>query len=313
MSYKNDFHWQGRVDPENGLEGKRWHQAINDSADYCDAALLGFSCDIGVANNKGRVGAAKGPDTIRQALANMAWHHKAHVHDGGTVTAAQNLVDAQQEFADQVTARVNRNEFVIGLGGGHEIGWASYLGLYQARINKRIGIINIDAHFDLRKPSPEPSSGTPFWQVSQHCQQNQQNFHYTCLGVAPSANTVALFKRAEALGVAYIQDLDCHMENVIPQLTKFLEQIDVLYLTICLDAFPASAAPGVSAPSVIGVEVKFVLALLSWLAEQQHYFGYYWAIADIAEMNPTYDIDNRTAKLAARLVDEIIGVKFRHF
>ena len=80
----------------------------------------------------------------------MAWHHKAHVHDSGTVTAAQNLVDAQQEFADQVTARVNRNEFVIGLGGGHEIGWASYLGLYQARINKCIGIINIDAHFDLR-------------------------------------------------------------------------------------------------------------------------------------------------------------------
>ena len=74
MSYKNDFHWQGRVDPEDGLEGKRWHQAINDSADYCDAALLGFSCDIGVANNKGRVGAAKGPDTIRQTLANMAWH-----------------------------------------------------------------------------------------------------------------------------------------------------------------------------------------------------------------------------------------------
>ncbi|MDM7859395.1 formimidoylglutamase [Alteromonas sp. ASW11-36] len=313
MSYQNDFLWQGRVDAEDGPNGKRWHQVINASKEYCDAALLGFACDIGVANNKGRIGAAAGPDTIRQALTNMAWHHRAHIKDAGTVVADYDLVAAQQAFAERVSKHLSCNEFVIGIGGGHEIGWASYLGVHQARPDKRIGIINIDAHFDLRQPSPNTSSGTPFWQVAQHCQQQNQGFHYACLGIAPTANTVALYNRAAELDVVHVRDLDCNMTNVVPRLTDFLAQIDVLYLTICLDAFPASMAPGVSAPSVIGVELKFVLQLLVWLAKQQHYFGYDWAIADIAEMNPTYDIDNRTAKLAARLIDEIMTAKFNHF
>jgi formiminoglutamase len=50
--------------------------------------------------------------------------------------------------------------------------------------------------------------------------------------------------------------------------------------------------------------------LLHWLAQSQIELGYQWQAADIAEMNPHFDIGNRTAKLAARIIHEIVKAKF---
>jgi formiminoglutamase len=84
-----------------------------------------------------------------------------------------------------------------------------------------------------------------------------------------------------------------------------LQDIDLLYVTVCLDAFPASAAPGVSAPSALGVDPLLVIRVLRYLAEKQQAMQYQWQLCDIAEMNPQFDIDSRTAKLAARLIFEV--------
>ena len=88
-----------------------------------------------------------------------------------------------------------------------------------------------------------------------------------------------------------------------------LKEIDELYVTICLDAFPAYLAPGVSAPSALGISPQFVIAILHWLRKSQEKFNYSWRLSDVAEMNPLFDIDNRTAKLAARLIFEILNAK----
>ncbi|MDF5810623.1 arginase family protein [Pseudomonas aeruginosa] len=41
-------------------------------------------------------------------------------------------------------------------------------------------------------------------------------------------------------------------------LDGFLQSVDHLYLTVCLDVLPAAQAPGVSAPSAHGVEMPVV-------------------------------------------------------
>ena len=69
------FKWQGRIDSEDGIEGLRWHQKVNelevgeDNSLANSVTLVGFESDLGVAFNKGRVGASDGPNAIRQALA----------------------------------------------------------------------------------------------------------------------------------------------------------------------------------------------------------------------------------------------------
>ncbi|QHJ11475.1 Formimidoylglutamase [Paraglaciecola mesophila] len=315
------FIWRGRTDEEDGNQGLRWHQVMNSSnseLNFPSCHLLGLACDLGVKENKGRIGAKIGPSAIRSALANLPYQYNVTLHDRGDITAQSNLANCQQEYAQEVTNALQQNAFVIGLGGGHEIAWGSYLGLHQAfnladgtKANrKRIGIINFDAHFDLRKPSPNASSGTPFRQIFQHCADHSLAFRYACLGVSRMANTRALFEFAQQSNTQFLLDEDCSLERAQSILLPILREIDVLYVTICLDAFPSALAPGVSAPSSLGIDIKFVLKTLRWLAFQQTTLSYQWPIMDIAELNPKYDIDQRTARLAARLVFEGIDAKF---
>jgi formiminoglutamase len=313
---ENNFHWQGREDKEDGQLGLRWHQAINTRQQTSSCALLGFECDLGVAANKGRIGAAQGSNAIRKTLANFAWHADCDLHDLGNIIAATHLSEAQRQYAKHIAKSLKEHTFVIGLGGGHEIAWGSYQGLRQHldidgnKANKKIGIINFDAHFDLRNPSQHPSSGTPFRQIAEYCQAHNQTFHYACLGVAESSNTLALFEYAKKTQTRYLLDIDCNINAAKQLLEPMLSAVDELYVTVCLDAFPASVAPGVSAPSALGISVEFVIHMLHWIARSQAIFDYNWQLADIAEMNPHFDIDNRTAKLAARLVYEAVNAKF---
>ena len=312
------YRWQGREDTEDGQNGLRWHQVMNnqqhtDNSTLLNCALLGLKCDLGVAANKGRIGADKGPNVIRSALANLAWHADCGLWDAGNIVAETHLSDAQNHYAQQVAKGLSENTFIIGLGGGHEIAWGSYQGLVQhlaADSNKKIGIVNFDAHFDLRNPAQTTSSGTPFRQISEYCQTHNQPFHYACLGVAEASNTSALFTYAKQTKTRYLLDIDCNLKAAKQLLKPMLTEVDELYVTVCLDAFPANIAPGVSAPSAFGISVEFVINMLHWIAQSQSTYSYNWQLADIAEMNPNYDIDNRTAKLAARLVYEAVGSKF---
>ncbi len=332
------FEWQGRVDSEDGDKGLRWHQRVkldinDDTSSNVDTSakadthqnltqagnankhvsLVGFECDLGVMNNKGRVGAAAGPNAIRQALANLPWHWPdTTLTDVGNVTAEANLSQAQRQYANAIQYALqsgnaeNEVKLVVGLGGGHEIAWGSYQGLFDSlSANKRVGIINFDAHFDLRKPAPNTSSGTPFRQVYEHCQLHNTPFHYACIGVSKAANTTALFEFADTSKTRYLHDTHCDFQSVINTLNPMLESIDELYVTICLDAFAASTAPGVSAPSALGISPSLVINTLRYLAQQQQVKDYQWRLCDIAEMNPQFDMDNRTAKLAARLIFEV--------
>jgi formiminoglutamase len=315
------FHWTGRMDHDEGPAALRWHQRVDSvRSDATAYALLGFHCDAGVARNQGRVGAAKGPDAIRAALANMAWHHgPQRALDAGDVHCEGDALEAAQaQFGVHLAALLAESCSerpspaaastaalrIAGLGGGHEIAFASWLGLaeHAARQHSvpRIGILNFDAHFDLR--SGRASSGTPFKQMSADCAARGWPFHYACLGVAQTANTQALFDQAKLLNVWWQLDIDMQEPQcgaVSERLTQFLAGIDWLYVSVCLDVFPAAAAPGVSAPSTLGVPVATVLALLARLKASGKL-----RYLDIAELNPQFDRDQRTAKLAARIVWE---------
>ena len=132
ITVKRDLNWQGRIDTEDAERGLRWHQVVNNESTFASScSLIGFACDLGVKANKGREGAALGPTAIRSALANMAWQAPTDLLDKGDVIDEDSLESAQQEFANLLNETLDESSFVVGLGGGHEIAWASYLGLRQ--------------------------------------------------------------------------------------------------------------------------------------------------------------------------------------
>lgn len=306
--------WKGRIDEAEGPAGRRWHQVVQPlSADAAQGVVLtGFACDAGVHRNHGRPGARKGPAAIRAMLSNMPVNQCDRIYDAGDVVtqaigAHDGLEQAQDELSEHLAGVLNRGHLPITLGGGHEIAFGSFEGLARYLASHedaapRVGIINLDAHFDLRQ-AEHASSGTPFRQIAENCERRGWAFNYCCLGVSQFANTQALFDRAASLGVEWLLDEEMGINDrtaVLLRLDAFLHSVDHVYFTICLDVLPAYIAPGVSAPAARGVPLEVVEALADHVAASGK-----MRLADIAELNPEYDIDNRSARVAARLVARI--------
>jgi formiminoglutamase len=316
MSETSD--WSGRIDAADGERGRRWHQVVRPvaTADRPGVALLGFASDAGVVRNHGRPGAADGPRTLRRALANLAWHgdDDERLYDASNVTCeGDQLEDAQAAYAGRLADLLRAGHFPIGLGGGHEIAWAAYPGLERALAGdprlERLGIVNFDAHLDLRRSEipGRGTSGTPFLQIAESCAAAGRDFRYLCLGASEAANTPALFDRARDLGVEIVLDVDAGTPAAQVRLQQFIAESSAVYLTFCLDVLPPAVAPGVSAPSGLGVALHRAVALLR---ESLAHCGHRTPaskllLADVAEFNPRFDPDGRTARTAARLVFEL--------
>ncbi|CAM4116250.1 formimidoylglutamase [Helcobacillus massiliensis] len=291
--------------------------------------MLGFRSDEGVRRNAGRTGAADGPRVLRAALSGMALHGPlgdgsvAIVDHGDEVTHGEDLEDGQARQADATGRALSAdgNTLTVVLGGGHETAWPSYGGLQQALDagalrpdgadagaagdRPRWGVLNLDAHFDLRR-ADAPSSGTPFLQIAEAERAQGRDLNYAVVGIAEASNTKVLFDTARDLDVEWMTDEECASvgrDGIADFIESFAEQLDVLYLTIDLDVLPAHTAPGVSAPAAFGVEFALILHAVQVAARTGKL-----RLLDVVELNPTLDIDGRTAKAAARLITDAASI-----
>lgn len=286
--------WQGRVDAEEGEGGLRLHQIIKTHRDE-NIALLGFACDAGVIRNRGRAGAKDGPDALRRALAALPAEKTLSIGDAGNITCEGDALEtAQEAFTQQAASLLARGILPIGLGGGHEIAYASGMALKRAFPDARLGIINIDAHLDVRIDR-RPSSGTPFRQLADNFP-----YRYACLGASRFANTASLFARATQMGAWVVEDSHLPARDwahTAEEINAFCQSVDALYLTLDLDCLPASVMPAVSAPAAMGLPVHLVENLIA-----QIFASGKVRLCDVAEYNPRFDIDARGARTAARLI-----------
>ena len=274
-------------------------------------ALLGYCCDEGVRLNQGRTGAKNGPSAIKKALGKMPNHltnEQLFFDVGDIVYTKGDLTAVQKELSTCVSKLLSKKAFPILLGGGHDIAYAHFNGIkhYLMSQKKRpsIGIINFDAHFDLRSDELGPNSGTPFFQIANE----NEPFHYLCLGIQKEANDRTLFQTASELNVNYVIQNTFRIQfakEINTWIRAFMDKVDYIYVTIDLDGFSSAYAPGVSASSPIGFSPDVVLECLETVTASGKLIS-----LDIAEMNPEYDVDGQTAKLAASLVHHVLHSEF---
>ena len=303
--------WTGRKDT---LPGERFFQHVQcidirsqGIGKQQQSALLGFSCDEGIRRNEGRLGAKAGPNKLREQLAKLACHTSQSFLDIGTIVCHDNQLElAQQQFATLISHCHQQGLKTIAFGGGHEIAWGHFSGL--ASHYPKLGIINFDAHFDIRSlpDGKNGTSGTPFWQIKQHCEQMQRPFDYCCLGIQSIANAKSLFERAKDWHIDYLTAEQMHQESFAWQtayLDQFMQHHDSLYLTLCLDVFAECFAPGVSAPQATGLSPSQVLPLLKYIAQTGKVVS-----IDIAELSPPLDQEQKTSRLAAVIIAELLNL-----
>lgn len=315
--------WAGRTDGD-GPEHARWHQLVRPATAIPGphVAVVGFRSDEGVRRNGGRVGAVDGPAALRSALSPLVPHPQITdaavglVDHGDAVTVGEDLETGHRDAAALIATALAapRSALTVVLGGGHETAWASYLGLVaslEARSTgarspadsdpfPRWGVLNLDAHFDLRQ-EPRATSGTPFLQMAQAERAAGRTLQYAVLGISEANNTGALFTTAREHGVRWMTDLECldgGAATVRGFVEDFARDLDVLYLTIDLDVLPAATAPGVSAPAGLGVPLPLIVEAVRSAAGTGKL-----VLLDVVELNPALDVDHRTARTAARLID----------
>jgi formiminoglutamase len=303
--------WHGRSDSREPGDTRRVFNQILPFANGArvDEApvIIGFCSDEGVRRNQGRVGAEHGPKQLRAALAGFPAKASVPVFDAGDVVCEDGNLEAAQVALGRIVSDVLAcGGRPIVFGGGHEVAWATYSGLREhlgTTNERRLMILNFDAHFDLRQSRPA-SSGTPFDQIACDCAARGIPFDYVCFGVSDLANTAALFERASELGVRYVLDADMQESQLakrLDELERMIDAVDDIYLTIDLDVLPGAAAPGVSAPAVLGVPLSVVEAMVRRVRASGKLRA-----ADLAELNPAFDQDRRTALAAARLAHRLL-------
>jgi formiminoglutamase len=260
-------------------------------------ALVGFPSDEGVRRNGGRPGAADGPREIRRWLYRMtpdAEHPEAsrrlleRTVDLGDVVVTGDLELDQERLGRVVGAELDRGRVPVVLGGGHEVAYGHFLG--HTRGGGSVEILNWDAHADVREiRGGAASSGTPFRQALEHA--SGACARYRVLGLQP--HSVALAHRDWVLergGEAIFRDrVDAGaIERAYRDCAR-----DAL-VSFDLDAVDAAHAPGVSAPTIGGLGVGTWLAAAEAAGRSPRVRS-----IDLAELNPRYDLDGRTARLAA--------------
>lgn len=298
--------WQGRFDGDEPLF-HRIFQRVRIEKDYGNIqsknyVLHGFAVDEGVRRNQGRTGAKNAPDIIRKNASNFPVVDPNFVLlDFGNISCEnQDLESAQRSLTGKTAEVLRKNAYSVVLGGGHEVTWAHYSGIRMAFPDKKIGIINIDAHFDNREVASDigPSSGTGFWQIAQ-----EGKIHSLHIGIQRNSNTLKLFDTAHQHGMKYILADELFFENlpsIYQRIDELSDSVEVLYLTVCMDVFNVATAPGVSAQAYNGI-----LADAAFMHFYRHILKNEKLVAmDVAEVNPEFDLGDRTSRLAASLVNE---------
>ncbi len=263
----------------------------------CRIALLGLPDDTGVALNGGRMGAKDGPRAFREALAQygtttyIGRNEKEHidldrvgVFDAGDVEPVPGgTVAAMEQTHDRITARVRElldaNLLPVCIGGGHDLTWPAVRAVAE-KFPDLAGVY-FDAHLDVRE---EPGSGMAFRKILSETTCRELIVE----GLDPFANSREHLEWFTSHGGILGHETWSPSRDV---------RAAHMFASVDLDSIKASDAPGVSAINVAGFDARFVDgAAARFCGELQHVVYF-----DIMELNPKYDIDGRTARLAARL------------
>lgn len=308
------FHWSGRKSDQV----EYWHQAVEAISNLKlredntrKIGILGYSGEEGVIRNQGRIGTIEGPSSIRKMLGTIALHlpENLPILDYGDIFTLDQDMESSHEVISKITHDLlSTNHFPVLLGGGHDLAYAHGRGAlkYVKEKGEKLGIINLDAHFDLRPlVKGKGHSGSPFFQLAE---EFPEDFNYLALGIQRAANPKSLFETAEKLKSRYIVMEDFRLYNwefIEEQISWFIDSVDKIYLSIDLDGFSSAFAPGVSAPSPMGFNPQIAFKVFELIVKSKKLIS-----LDVVELNPQFDQDNATARLAARSVEYIVRKEF---
>lgn len=277
--------------------------------DPAKLSLILWPFDEGCVRNGGRPGAKSGPhialEHIRKTgvLHNVpAMGRNAHT-DGDYVDLTEygiagphwiapgaSLEDAHANLREQVAAELQAQRIPFIIGGGNDQSWPNVDALLRTRVDIKLGVINIDAHFDVR-PLVEDGkmhSGAPFRMLLEsdaYRAGKVQFVEFAAQGqqCAKAHVDYLVEKEAQIIWMEHLRwSKDCHaVKNAFKDVLTSMRDCDVIFVSFDIDSIRQSDVPCVSCPSPLGLSAEEALDIMV-LAGKEPRVG----MVDVSEFNP---------------------------
>ena len=275
-----------------------------------DIALLGLPFDSSIPS---RTGARLGPRAFREAFPSLTTFNgtddlrHARVSDLGDLDLPPTSVRLAHEKVQQASAELfGSGAFPFFIGGDNGLTGAILRGLAQSRPDIDLGLIVIDAHYDVREYDSEEtlSSGTPYRRALELpiCKGDRT----VIVGTRPFANSSYYdqWLRERGVGTISVDEFDDRspMDIARDVLASLESRSSAIFLSIDIDAVTAGEAPGSSAAAPGGLRSREIIRFVREVARSKKLIG-----IDLSELSPPWDVQNMTAKLAARLFLEVVA------
>ena len=278
-----------------------------------DVAILGAPFDAGT---QWRSGARFGPRGVREASTLFSFGHAGaydHEDDATYLPGSVRMVDigdadiihtqtesSHANIEKGVRAILNAGALPVTIGGDHSVN-IPCVNAFEGQGD--IHILQIDAHLDFvdERHGVRYGHGNPMRRAAE----KPYVTGLTQLGIRNVSSTAkdgyddARARGSDILSVRQMRALGPQATaNRIPKGAR-------VYVTIDIDAFCPSIAPGTGTPSHGGFLYYEVLELLQSVAQTHEVVG-----VDLVEVAPDYDPTGSTSILAAQLLLNFLGFIF---
>jgi len=286
--------------------------------------IIGVPIDLG----QDQRGVDMGPSAIRYAGLSAALKALGYqLHDAGNLyvpvrdtlsgqSAGEFLPSIQQvcqsayEAAEQA---VVAGETPVFLGGDHSLAIGTIGGVTS---REAAGVIWIDAHGDANRPQTSPSGnvhGMPLAALLGEGFPELVNVgrpgpklearDVVMIGVRDLDEGERSWIKQSGIRVYTMRELDERgMSAVIREALTILEHRSRIHVSLDMDSLDPTQAPGVGTPSSGGLSYREAQLLMEIIADSGKLCS-----ADIVEINPVLDHENRTAGMAVELAASLFG------
>ena len=270
-----------------------------------EVALLGAPMEAGSVT-PGRCDLA--PETIRRTLRRFSTYNletgeelAVAVADPGDVPVQGVMpADGFAPIRDAAAAAVAGHGLTILLGGNNAVTRpaAHALGVPL----DSVGLITLDAHFDLRETDRGLINGNP---VRALLEDGLPGANICQIGLAPWANTAKMHRDALAAGIGVYTMRDCLTHGILAVLDDALGRLahaQVIMVDFDIDVIDRAHCPGAPGARPGGMPPDMFFRAARQLAAQPKV-----KLVDLTEFDPSLDVSDISALTAGRWVCEILA------
>jgi formiminoglutamase len=219
---------------------------------------------------------------------------------GDAEIAGLSIEQATGPIRDAVQFSASLHELTLLVGGNNAVTRPGVLGLGLPL--ERVGLITLDAHFDMRDTNEGLSNGNP---VRALIDDGLPGPNIAQIGLASFANSKKMHEDAVAAGNLVITIGEVGLNGIAGAIERALahvEHCEAIVVDCDIDVIDRSQLPGAPGARPGGMAVKDFFRAVRFLASQRAV-----RVIDLTEWDPPLDPTDLSALTAARWVAESLA------